>query len=66
MLRPDTPLTWGKVRWRGRPTELLRIEAGYAHFFKGSYLDRVSGSPRTPDSDFFYLAVELRADLLTR
>jgi hypothetical protein len=55
-----------EVRWRGRPTEALLVEAGYAHFFKGSFLDRVPQSPGTPDSDFVYLALDLRATLLTR
>ncbi len=53
-------------RVRFKATPLLLIELGYAHLFKGSYLDRVPGSPRTPDSDFFYAALELRTRLLER
>ena len=53
-----------ETRARLRPLKFLMIELGYAHFFKGSYLDRVPDSPRTPDSDFFYAAVEIRAPLL--
>jgi hypothetical protein len=55
-----------EARARLRPAKFLMIELGYAHFFKGSYLDRVPESPRTPDSDFFYAAVEIRAPLLPR
>jgi hypothetical protein len=47
-----------RIRWS--PTGYAMIESGYAHFFKGSYLERVPGSPRTPDSDFFYVAIEVR------
>jgi len=39
-----------RVRWRVR--RWLLLEANWAHFFKGSYLDRVPGSPGTPDSDY--------------
>ena len=39
-----------RVRWRLR--RWLLVEANWAHFFKGSYLERVPGSPRTPDSDY--------------
>jgi hypothetical protein len=51
-----------RIRWR--PTGFLLIETGYAHFFKGSYLDRVPGSPRTPDSNFIYFGTEIRLGLL--
>jgi hypothetical protein len=53
-----------RLRWRARPHVL--VEARYAHFFKGSYLDRVPGSPRTPDSNFFAMGFELGGVLLTR
>ena len=39
-----------RVRWR--PRRWLVVEANWAHFFKGSYLDRVPGSPGTPDTDY--------------
>jgi hypothetical protein len=55
-----------ETRARWRPLKFLMIELGYAHLFKGSYLDRVPESPRTPDSDFFYAAIEIRAPLLPR
>jgi hypothetical protein len=48
-----------RIRWR--PTGFLMVEIGYAHFFKGSYLDQVPGSPRTPDSNFIYVGTEIRA-----
>jgi hypothetical protein len=53
-----------ETRLRWRPAGFLLIEMGYAHFFKGSYLDRVPGSPRTPDSNFIYLETEIRLQLL--
>jgi len=43
---------------------IVAVELGYAHFFKGSYLDRVPGSPGTRDSDYFYAELDLRAPLL--
>jgi hypothetical protein len=55
-----------ETRARLKPLKFLMIEMGYAHFIKGSYLDRVPESPRTPNSDFFYIAVEIRAPLLPR
>ncbi len=55
-----------ETRARFRPLKLLTIELGYAHFFKGSYLERVPESPRTPDSDYFYAEVEIRVPLLPR
>ena len=51
-------------RIRFRPHRYILVEGGYAHFFKGTYLDRVPDSPRTPDSDFVYIGVEIRAPLL--
>ena len=50
------------IRWR--PRSFFLLEAGYSRFFKGSYLDRVSGSPRTGDSNYFYIATEIRGRLL--
>ena len=42
------------------PTPWLTLDAGYDHWFKGSYLDRVANVPSTGDSDYFYLATQLR------
>jgi hypothetical protein len=53
-----------RIRWR--PTGFLLVEMGYTHFFKGSYLDRVPGSPRTPDSNFIYFGTEIRAKVLPK
>jgi hypothetical protein len=50
--------------WRAR--RWLRVEAAWGHFFKGSYLGRVPGSPRTPDSDYFTAGLELGGILLAR
>jgi hypothetical protein len=47
-----------RVRWRPRPW--LAIDAGYEHWFKGSYLDRVPSTSSTRDSDYFYLETRFR------
>jgi hypothetical protein len=52
------------LRWRLR--RWLHVEATWAHFFKGSYLERVPGSPRTPDSDYFTVGFEIGETLLQR
>ena len=46
------------VQWS--PTPWLTLDAGYDHWFKGSYLDRVANVPSTDDSDYFYLATQVR------
>jgi hypothetical protein len=53
-------------RVRFKATSLVGVELGYAHLFKGSFLDRIPGSPGTADSDYFYAALELRTRLLER
>ncbi len=45
------------VRWRPRPW--LELEAGYDHWWKGSYLDEV-GAASDDDSDYVYLSVRFR------
>ncbi len=52
------------LRWR--PRRWLLVQAAWSHFFKGSYLDRVPGSPRTPDSDYVTVGVEVGGTLLAR
>jgi hypothetical protein len=42
-----------RVQWRPKPW--LAFDAGYDHWFKGSYLDRVSNVSSTSDSDYVYL-----------
>jgi hypothetical protein len=46
------------VQWS--PTPWLTIDAGYDHWFKGSYLDRVAGVPSTGDSDYLYVSTQVR------
>jgi hypothetical protein len=53
-----------RVRWRARHKVL--VEARYAHFFKGSYLDRVPGSPRRSDSNYFTIGFEIGGVLFAR
>ena len=50
------------IKWR--PKEFFLLEFGYSHFFKGAYLDRVPGSPRTGDSNYFFIATEVHAQVL--
>jgi hypothetical protein len=42
-----------RVQWK--PTPWLAVDAGYNHWFKGSYLDRVADVSSTSDSDHVYL-----------
>jgi hypothetical protein len=55
-----------EARVRYRPRRWLLVEAAYGHFFKGSYLDHVPGSPRTADSDYFTIGFEVGKILLAR
>jgi hypothetical protein len=41
------------------------FEAGWARLFKGSFPDRVPGSPRTGDSSLFYFSVDVLLAVLT-
>jgi hypothetical protein len=45
------------VRWS--PHTWLELEAGYDHWWKGSYLDEV-GAASSEDSDYFYFSVRFR------
>jgi hypothetical protein len=47
-----------RVRWK--PTPWLAVDAGYDHWFKGSYLDRVPNASSRRDSDYVYLATRFR------
>ncbi len=49
------------IKWK--PKKFFLLEFGYARFFKGSYLDRVPGSSRTADSNYFFIATEIQAQL---
>jgi hypothetical protein len=53
-----------RLRWRAR--RWLLVEAAWGHFFKGSYLEDVPGSPRTSDSDYVTLAVGFEGTLLAK
>jgi hypothetical protein len=52
------------LRWR--PRRGLVLEAAWGHFFKGSYLDRAPGSPRTADTDYLTVGVGFAGTLLAR
>jgi hypothetical protein len=47
-----------QVRWS--PTPWLELDAGYDHWFKGPYLDRVPNASSNDDSDYFYATAQLR------
>jgi hypothetical protein len=54
-----------ELRLRFDPRPFFRLETGYARFFKGSYPERVPGSPGTGDSNYFYIQLIFRVqDLL--
>ena len=44
-----------ELRARWKPTPWFAVEAGYNHWFKGSYLDRVANVSSTSESDHVYL-----------
>jgi hypothetical protein len=52
------------IRWR--PRSWLLLEARYGHFFKGSFVQQAPGSPATPDSDYFALAIGFGGILLEK
>jgi hypothetical protein len=47
-----------------RPRGFFLFEFGYSRLFKGSYLSRVPGSPEAADSNYLYVATEIRARVL--
>jgi hypothetical protein len=49
-----------EVRVQWDPLPWFGIDAGYEHWFKGSYLDRVPGAASTADAKHFYLAPRVR------
>jgi hypothetical protein len=53
-----------RIRWQ--PRRWLLVEAAWGHFFKGSYLERVPGSPGTSDSDYLTVGLEVGGVLLAR
>lgn len=38
----------------------LNFEAGYAHLFKGKFLEQAAGAPNLGDSDYFYVQSQFR------
>lgn len=53
-----------QLRWR--PWRWLAVEARWAHFFKGSFLERVPRSPGASDSDYVTVGFEVGGTLLSR
>ena len=53
-----------EVRLRWNTNSILKVELGYARFFKGSYPGRVPESTGTDDSNFFYISTDIRARIL--
>jgi Alginate export len=52
-----------QVRLQWRPSPSLTIDAGYEHFFKGSYIKNqtdVPGNPPANDTNYFYVQTEVR------
>jgi len=50
-----------KATWR--QSRNLAFSAGYDHFFKGSYIEKlakVPGNPSAKDSDYFFIQTEIR------
>ena len=50
-----------RITWN--PSPLLNVDAGYDHFFKGSYIQtlaQVPGNPPAKDSDFVYVQGEIK------
>jgi len=49
------------IRWNPRPN--LSVDAGYDHFFKGSYIKnqtQVPGNPPAQNTNYFYVQTEVR------
>jgi hypothetical protein len=53
-----------EVRALWRANRYFTAESGYARFFKGSYIYRVPEGPRSGDTNYFYVATEIKARLL--
>jgi hypothetical protein len=51
------------ARWR--PLRWLMLEAAYAHFFKGSFVETAPGSTGTPDSDYLTVGFQVGGTILT-
>ena len=52
-----------ELRAQWMPSSFISFDAGYDHFFKGSFIEslaQVPGNPPATDSDFFYLHTEVK------
>ncbi len=52
-----------ELRVQYNPNLNLSVDAGYDHFFKGSYIQslaKVPGNPPATDTDYFYIQIELK------
>ena len=52
-----------EIQWEWWPTSFMAFDAGYDHFFKGSYIEalaQVPGNPPAVDTDFVYFATEIK------
>ena len=52
-----------ELRAQWKPSSFVSFDAGYDHFFKGSFIEtlaQVPGNPPATDSDFFYLQTEVK------
>ncbi len=52
-----------EVRIQWNPFLNLHLEAGYDHFFKGSFIEnqaKIPGNPPATDTDYFYFQTEIR------
>ena len=52
-----------ELRATWNPSPFITLDAGYDHFFKGSYIEtlaQVPGNPPADDSDFVYLQAEIQ------
>jgi hypothetical protein len=55
-----------EVRLRGNVSRFFRPEVGYARIFKGSYMEKVPGSPGALDSNYIYGEVNFFLDPLVK
>jgi len=52
-----------EIRFQWNPTYNLSVDAGYDHFFKGSYITNqtsIPGNPPANDTNYFYIQTEVR------
>ncbi len=52
-----------ELRVQYNPYLNLSVDAGYDHFFKGSFIEnqaKIPGNPPATDTDYFYFQTEIR------